>query len=412
MRSVLKISPSQAGRNLHRWKVSITKESHEFLVPDYYPAFACKMGACRHACCEGWPVSFSRQDYFNLLGVACSAQLREKLDCAMHLADYPTPEEYAQITPRFDGACPMRLVDGRCGLQAELGEDALAAVCRLYPRGVRRGGGYECSCANSCEAVPELLLHRTKPITFQKCTLTTDVPPEPERHEPPELTCRRQAIRLWLIAQIQSRDYSLPQRFQLLHEALTAMEKALSRQDWARVDALTTGQEMLPEPDSLEHNYETVSKGLKKLDPILEYIVENSESIRAYGQSIFGSFRDEEAAVQHYMASRQHFETLLPQWETWFEHLLVNHMYFTQFPFQDPPVPLGEEFLALCGVYALLRFLCIGWAAEHGTVEEIVDVAAAAFRLIDHTDFNRYAASLLHQAGCSDREHLRQLICL
>lgn len=388
------------------------KESHEFLVPDYFPAFSCKMGACRHACCEGWPVSFSRQDYFDLLGVDCSAKLREKLDCAMHLADYPTPEEYAQITPRFDGECPMRLQDGRCGLQAELGEDALAAVCRLYPRGVRVGGGYECSCANSCEAVPELLLNRTDPIRFQKCILTIDIPAEPERHEPPELTQRRQTIRLWFIGLIQNRDYALPRRFRLLHEAVTAMDQALAHQDWARVDALTTGQEKLPGPEDFSDSPQAVRRGLQKLKPVLEYITESSESIRPYGEAIFRRFGDGEDAVRHYRQARRDFEALLPQWEIWMEHLLVNHMFFTQFPFQDPPVPLEAEFLALCGVYALLRFLCIGWAAEHSTAADIVDVAAAAFRLIDHTDFNRYAANLLHQAGCSDQEHLRQLLCL
>ena len=388
------------------------KESHDFLVPDYFPSFSCKMGACRHACCEGWPVSFSRQDYFNLLGVDCSARLREKLDCAMHLADYPTPEEYAQITPRFDGECPMRLDDGRCGLQAELGENALAAVCRLYPRGVRRSGGYECSCANSCEAVPELFLNRTEPITFENCPLTIDIPPEPERHEPPELTARRQSIRLWFISQIQNRDYSFPKRFQLLHESAAAMDQALIAQDWTRVDALTTGQEKLAEPDAFETNHESVRNGLKKLKPVLEYIVENSESIRAYGETIFHYFGNDETAVQRYLQARQHFGEILPQWETWFEHLLVNHMFFTQFPFQDPPLPLEEGFLALCGVYALLRFLCIGWTAERGTAQDIVDVTAAAFRLVDHTDFGRYAANLLHQARCSDTEHLRQLLCL
>ena len=36
--------------------------THEYLVPDYVPDFACKMGACRSACCEGWPISFTKDD--------------------------------------------------------------------------------------------------------------------------------------------------------------------------------------------------------------------------------------------------------------------------------------------------------------------------------------------------------------
>ena len=89
------------------------KETMAYLVPDYYPAFACKMGACRSACCEGWPISFSLTDYFKLLSVECSPELRRKIDGAMHLCEYPSPEAYAQITPRYDGQCPMRLADGR-----------------------------------------------------------------------------------------------------------------------------------------------------------------------------------------------------------------------------------------------------------------------------------------------------------
>lgn len=109
--------------------------TREYLMPDYFPDFHCKMGACRSACCEGWPISFSLTDYFRLLSVECSPDLRRKLDCAMHISDHPSPEAYAQISPRYDGQCPMRLDDGRCALHAELGDGVLAAVCRLYPRG-------------------------------------------------------------------------------------------------------------------------------------------------------------------------------------------------------------------------------------------------------------------------------------
>lgn len=388
------------------------KETHEFLVPDYYPSFSCKMGACRHACCVGWPVSFSRQDYYRLLGIDCSPELRVKLDCAMHLVDCPTPEEYAQITPRYDGDCPLRLADGRCGLQAELGEDALAAICRLYPRGVRTFGGYECSCANSCEAVPELLLQHPEPIRFRKCPLSIDIPEEPERHEPKELTQRRQGIRLWLICLIQNREYSLPQRFDSLHDGITALDRALSHQDWDQIDALISGREPLPRPETFPKDSDSVRSGIGHGKPILEFIVKHSESIRPYGESIFKYFDEVGDVGQHHAWAAKQFETLIPQWEIWFENLLVNHMFFTQFPFQDPPFPLKGEFLGLCGEYILLRFLCVGRAAQTNLVQEIVDAAAAAFRLIDHTDFTRYAANLLHQAGCSDKEHMRQLVCL
>ena len=39
------------------------------LSPDYYSSFRCKINRCRVACCNGWPVTFSMQDYFRLLSL-------------------------------------------------------------------------------------------------------------------------------------------------------------------------------------------------------------------------------------------------------------------------------------------------------------------------------------------------------
>ena len=49
------------------------EEEREYLIPDYFSDFKCKMGACRAACCEGWAVSVSMTDYFKLLGLETSA---------------------------------------------------------------------------------------------------------------------------------------------------------------------------------------------------------------------------------------------------------------------------------------------------------------------------------------------------
>ena len=78
----------------------------DYLVPEYYPKFACKMGACRHPCCVGWPISVSTDDYFRLLGVDCAPALRAKLDTAVRVSLHPTPEAYAQIAPTWEGDCP------------------------------------------------------------------------------------------------------------------------------------------------------------------------------------------------------------------------------------------------------------------------------------------------------------------
>lgn len=386
-------------------------ETHEFLTPDYYPHFHCKMGACRTACCEGWPITFSLQDYFNLLSLDCSPDLRRKLDISLHIAPRPTPEGYAQILPRYDGQCPMRLDDGRCALHAEKGEEVLSVVCRLYPRGVRSGGVYECSCANSCEAVLELLLTWEAPLAFHKHRLTVDVPPAQPRQHVFESAGREEEIRLWLIAQMQNRAYPLAKRMMRLGLALRAMDEALGRNDHARVQALLSGEEAIDVMPSPEAGHDQLCHGLEAASLMLEILDERSESIRAYGEEALDFFSEGEGLFQRYTQGKQAFEALVPQWETWFEHMLVNHMFFVQFPFQDRPVPLKDEYLALCAVYTLLRFLCIG-CARGSNAQRMVDICAAAFRLVEHTEFDRYAAPILRQIGCDGWTHLHGLLCL
>lgn len=386
-------------------------QTHEFLTPDYYPQFHCKMGACRRACCEGWPITFSLQDYFNLLSLDCSEELRRKLDISLHIAPHPTPDGYAQILPRFDGQCPMRLEDGRCALHAEKGEEVLSAVCRLYPRGVRSGGSLEVSCANSCEGVLELLLHWPEPMTFSQRTLTIDTPSAFERKHVFETAGREKEIRLWFIRILQDRTQSLSMRLIRLGVSLHAVEQAIANDDHALLDDLLTGRQSPAMPQLPTLTEDQKLAGLDAACHMLTILNERSDSIRDFGEETLAYLSGDDAA-QRYAQATQALENLLPAWENWFEQMMVNHMFFEQFPFQDRPVPLKDEFLAVCAVYALLRLLCITHAALHHDMVELVDVCAAAFRLVEHTNFDRYATLILRELGCTEPGPLQQLLSI
>ena len=388
-------------------------ETHEYLVPDYFPSFHCKMGACRSACCEGWPVSMSMQDYFHLLGVQCRGELRAKLDCALHLVKYPTPERYAQIEHRYDGNCPMRLEDGRCALHAELGEGSLPYICRLYPRAVRAEGDYECSCAGSCEATIELLFAQEEPIRFIRRTLTFELPRSPERSVFFESFSREQALRLYLIGLMQARELPLPRRMLRLGAAMAEAEAALSARDDARIDRLIRGEATLCLPPvSDEASPEHLMDGLLAMERFTAQLDERSDSIRAIGQDALSYFGRDEGTMSRYQAARAHFDRLAPRWPVYLENLLVNHMFFSRFPFADEHESLREEFVSLCMVYALLRFLGVGHLVSRKDESALVDLAAATFRLIDHSAFHRYSARMLRDLGYDTPERLFTLINL
>ena len=388
-------------------------ETHEFLMPDYYPAFQCKMGACRRACCEGWPVSVTMENYFRLLGVSCAPDLRRRLDTALHLAPHPDTERYAVISPRWDGNCPLRAEDGRCALQLELGEEALADVCRLYPRGVRsENGAYECSCSCSCEGVLELLLRRPGPIRFLRKTLTTLVPGSAERHIFFDTFGHESELRQLYADILQDDSHPLSERLSVLGEVLSRTEQALAAHSADAVERLLSAP--LPAPLFLPADVteDQLLFGLSAAEGMLGLLDEKSESIRSFGEQALSYFRAASDPLEAYRAADAHFSALLPNWEEFFSKMLVNHNFFVRFPFQDRPEGMIDEFCALCCIYGLLRFLSLGVMAEEDDLSRAIDVCAAAFRLIDHTDFDRNALYLLHRHDCVTQERLTDLISL
>ena len=73
---------------------------------------------------------------------------------------------------------------------------------------------------------------------------------------------------------------------------------------------------------------------------------------------------------------------------------------------------LRGEFIALSAVYALLRFLGIGCMRDQSDESAFVDIAAAVFRLVDHADFERYAAQMMKELGCDDWDRVHDLVSL
>ena len=388
-------------------------ESGEYLVPDYFESFKCKMGDCRNACCRGWNVSISMKNYFDLLGVECSDELRRKIDCGMALSERRNEQEYAVLGCSYDGNCRLRASDGSCALQNELGEEMLPDICRLYPRGVRKSNGeYECSMANSCERIPEMFLEREEPIHFKKARLSLVHPEIPSPEHPIEAFGLESAVRQYLIGIIKDRTKRIPDRLMTLCNAVQNIEKAVAENNKAAVLDLIEGRTEVKYATSPSVTEGTVKNGLLAVESIMNEISERSFTIHDIVESILGKYKGVESLCDIYYRHRGKFELLFRNHETFFEHLLVNHMFFSTFPYQDRPLSLYDEFCALCAVYTTLRFLLIGSVDEIKSDADIVDVVSSAFRFIEHTDFESFAVRLMKKYKCDTPEVLSSLVAL
>lgn len=344
---------------------------------EYWEEFECKCGRCRHSCCEGWGISLSMQEYFKLLGMDCSPELRRRLDGAFHLVDNPSPERYAQITPDWRGECPMHMEDGRCRIHAELGPGALTRICRLYPRSPRNTFGRECACSNSCERTLELLREKKAPMRFT----TTQLPDESiDAPEAPDWLMRHYVeIRKLCFGRMQDRTISLTDRVLSLSTLLDAVHDALETRDDIAITEAVRRAAKLPmstnaDAPQLHPNF------LRKLNQMLG---EDSASVQEYANEA------EKLLDVHSLGEiLNRFEEKVPDWEIFFEQMLVNHMFYESFPFSDRRENVRDEALSLSIVYGYVRFLAACGMWNRDGDEALIDVCAAAFRLIDHSAFD------------------------
>jgi hypothetical protein len=363
----------------------------KYIVPEYYKDFKCKTGECRHSCCEGWPIRISTKEYYHLLGIKCSDELRARLDCALKISLEASNECYKQISTDWHGICMLHGEDGLCTLQVELGENNLPEVCQLYPRNTKHlTEVHNCSCSNSCEEVVELLLNNKNTLLFVENDLSID----------PEFVINLSSIKYECckksISIIQDRSVSLPERFNNLGNFLHGADIYLTR------------------PDNLSFAFQ--------LQDVFDHYFENSVSVCDYcnaSQTYFDidgkeklSVEDLNTILEKYISASEHLESILPDWQILFEQLIVNHMFYNNFPYTDNQEKVNDAFLSLTTMYSFLRFNILGYMSDKTISENLVDYLAAMFRLIEHSNFKHITFHLFKKEKYAVENCVSQLIYL
>ena len=381
--------------------------SHSYLVPDYYTDFKCKGGACNHTCCSGWRITLSMRKYFELLGLSCSPELRDRLDRAFCVCDNPTPERYAQIVPNYAGDCPVRNEEGLCALQLERGEGVLTEACRYYPRSMRSEYRYECSCANSCEAVIELLLFRREAMKFKRMRLSFRRDSAEERK--PEGSRRDNAVRGACIALLHDRSRPFSERMIKLGEYIESLspESADKAGSNAGLTYSSDDNYALSVLNYLMNWY----KEARPESAACEYFAEAQNYL---GLADYFDHNEVKNTIitDKYKTACEEFGRHYPDFDTMAEQIMVNHAFYIGFPYGDRRRSLYDEYAALCVVYGLFRLLTVCCHAVGGGDRKVIDAIAASFRLIEHSRFEHNTAILLRRIGCVGREKLSALLMI
>ena len=188
------------------------------VYPNYYPAFRCIAGACRHSCCIGWEIDIDEetlQTYKKMPG-PLGERLRENIS-------HDDPPHFVLGKQE---RCPFLNQDNLCDLILTGGEALLCQICDDHPR-FRNflPGRTEIGLGLCCEGAAQLILSQTEPMT-----LVTEG--QAEASEPDAqglLELRRQAFAI-----AQDRNLSIDRRMDRLLLLCGALEPGHPAQ-WADI---------------------------------------------------------------------------------------------------------------------------------------------------------------------------------
>ncbi len=300
----------------------------KFIVPSYYKEFQCKGKDCRNCCCQGWKITLTQKEYFQLLDVDCSSSLKEKILAYVGILPHPNEMEYARINFNYQGECPLRLENGYCGLQVECGEEKIPSVCRYYPRAPHLYPRKECSISNSCEWVIEYLLEHE--ITFEERELSFAFEEKEEKMNRIEEEEKRKEF------------LSILQKENSLDDCLKEIILSL-KEDASMTDKEKHASFLMEMKKTFSHSAS------------LMFLLENCVDMKT-------SVSKEE--------------------EEWMKKVLINHLFYLRFPYlrkiQNP---------GICLFYAVLFWKWIlSCNQKTGTKKEFVDLSASFFRVGEHSN--------------------------
>jgi hypothetical protein len=366
----------------------------EFIVPDYYKDFQCKGGDCRDSCCQEWKVTIPMEQYFLLHGINCKATVKEKIDRAFRPLLNPTKDRYAEIVHNYDGDCPLHKKDGYCLLHEACGEEVLPWVCRYYPRGPRIDLAYEASCANSCEKTLELLFENNNKLSFEKIKLTF-LMNRPKDEIPVERKTLYILARDNIFSILTNREYPLHLRLVHLGKYLLA----IGENSHVGLDQVDFSFDV-PDFDANE-NHQTLWGLLdffylryKRLD---EQLSESRSNYLVHD------------VTEVYLRNKEHFNKVIENQEIYFEKMLINDLFFKQFPFQNN-FSVHDQYLAVCGTYILLRYISLNLMVNKTTKSDFIDILSKSFTVISHSEFDKLISTFMKRLEITDLASLSKIL--
>ncbi len=278
-------------------------------------------------------------DYDKISSLDCSSELKEKIKNGVSIFNNATKERYAKIDLNYYGECKLRLANGYCGLQCEMGEDNIPSVCRYYPRAPRMIPDKTCVISLSCEWVVEYLMSSLEKLEFeyQDLKFYIDEIEDAKINVKDFITKRDKTIEI-----ISNRDISIFDRFKELSSYFETPINFDSEYNTLMIKALS---------EFYTHSYS-----------VCDYI--NIDNIKNYNQVL------------------EELNKKIPNYSIYLEKILINHIMYMNFPFVSYK---EDNSYSLNGLFYVSIFLN---QLVYNSVDsvDLISVISNYFRVAEHAN--------------------------
>lgn len=323
---------------------------------NYYKDFKCKCSNCRNTCCKYWNIAIGLDEYLKFVGLDCDSEMRKKLDVSFSIVPHTTPNRYATINLDLDGNCLLLDNKGLCGLQKSLGIKNIPSVCNQYPRQVRENDlSREFSMTNSCEEVIELLYSYDKPIFLEEVNSNdSNLIVSKNLLSTEEVSFRNEIISIF-----QSAGSNIETKFSKINNLFYKYDQSVGFLNFNEVFFM-------------------------KLIELTEVTLGKSIFLMEYENNVLKMFNNTKGYSLFLEKSNEFFREN-SKYELWLENILINHIFYANFPFLDKRESFYITGFSLQFVYKYILIMVL--ANKGTTLESIVDIIAFCFRKIEHSNF-------------------------
>ena len=317
----------------------------------------------------------SQQEYFKLVGLSCSDELRQGLDLAIKPLSNPDPYKYAELCHDFFGNCRMLMDNGWCRLQYECGEDVMTYACRYFPRSPRLNITPRVSCSCGCEKTIEMLMESEDRIKTTSGLYSFDLAGEEKKSEA-YTKDELEKMQNCLFDILQNKELSLDTKIADIKDFLESNKSK-------EISGLRS-----------QENDHAKSIDIIKLKKIAEFVKDQYYTMSDYCDAFLKTAQSDDPSAA-LVEGCDKLHSLFPDLDMWICKMFVNDIFYTQFPYIGEEMSMTQAGTLFECEIRFLQMLLYSNAEHISSKDDLVDLCMYFFRMADFTPFSHNALVLM-----------------